>query len=151
MGDEHNGHPRSGQAPNQRQEFVRLDVGKRRSRLVHDDDLSVASKRAQDLDFLLLSDRQVASWNMRGQVGEASLIAQLSKAGEVGTRAHPAQSLTEPAHEYVLQDAPLAHESQLLRDHGDSMSEGVVGRIDPDRGAVLSDGTPISNQDPSED
>ena len=132
------------------EQLVDLGVGERCGRLVHDQDVRVVGQRFRDLHHLLLRHRE--SRHARARIEpDVEILEQVRRLAVEGllVEEHPSARLA--ADEHVLGHRQVAHEVQLLVDHGDPK---VLGRS---RGGDLlllstdADHPRIAPVDPSQD
>ncbi len=137
--DEDDRHPLPRQRPQDPEEVGRLARGQHCCGLVEDEDVGAAVQRLQDLDALLLTDRDV----LNARVGidrEVEALRELMDAavrrmvveedpGRVGLRAE---------HD-VLGDGHHRDEHEVLVDHADPVLDGVLRRVHRDRLALDED------------
>ena len=115
------------------QKLVHLLRGQHGRRLVEDQDLGAAIERFQDLDALLLADRQAVDTCVR-------IDREAVAPRELGDARRDRPAILEqrrarrglPEHQ-VLGDGERRHQHEVLMHHAEPMADGVVRRAEPHR------------------
>ena len=151
VADEDDRHALARQRPEDLEQLLRLLRREHRSRLVEDEDVGVPVERLQDLDPLLLADRDVL--DARGRVDP-----ELERVGEI---AHPlcGRVVVEQhllAGRLVREDDVLRHrhhrdQHEVLVHHPDPGLDRVAGRAHPRRRALDSNLSLLGRVEPVED
>ena len=125
------------QRPEERLGLLRREHG---GRLVHDQHARVAIERLQDLDPLLLADRELPDLRLRVH-GEAVLLAQLvdTTLGGRGAQDDAAALAPVVAEHDVLRDRERLDQPEVLVHHADPRVERVARRVEADPLAVQLD------------
>ncbi len=113
--------------------MVGLGRGQNAGRLVEDQDVGLAVERLQDLDPLLVADRQILDQRVGIDVQFVFLrqIAQhLARLGERGAQ----QRAVLGAEDDVFQNREILHQLEMLEDHADAgadrgLAVGDRGRL----------------------
>ena len=149
--DEDDRHPLGDEAAEDLEELDGLLRRQHGGRLVEDEDVGAAVQRLEDLDALLLTDRDVPDARARVDV-EAELIGELADAalggGRVEQHAVPARLRRE--HD-VLGDGHHRDQHEVLVHHPDPCVDRVVRRAELDRLAVEQDLALVGPVEPVED
>ena len=126
-------------------DLVRHEHG---GRLVEDEEAAIARERLDDLDALLLADRELGHDGVRTH-GDAEALGGLQHrpAGRVEVEAHTGGA----AQDDVLGHAHGLHEREVLRDHAYAGGDGVPWRADAHRAPVDADRAGIGTREPVED
>ncbi len=116
--------------------------------LIEDEHAAVARQGLDDLDALLLADREVLHDRI-GAHGDAEAVGRLfdrsPRGGQVEAHAGGA------AEDDVLGDAHRLHQAEVLGDHADAGRDGVARGVDPDGGAVDLDAAGVRAGEPVQD
>ena len=145
VADEYDRHPVGHQRAQRGEERVHLVRHEDRGRLVEDEDPAVARERLENLDALLLPDRQLVNAGRRIDTNpEALRRIGPTAAGLVQVETHPAR----PSEGKVLRDGHRPHQSEVLRDHPDAGPDRVARRADRLQLAVDPDLTGIRVRQP---
>jgi hypothetical protein len=124
VGDEDDGLPTRTEPIEDRHQRFGLVRGQARRRLVHHDDVGVASQRPQDLHPLLVGDRQLRDEGVAGDVDAGvgdQLVEQLPQPLGADERARVHLGPQED----VLDHRPRPDQGDLLGDDGDAVGQGV--------------------------
>ena len=131
-------------------EALDLDGRERRRRLVEDDELGVARERAQDLDLLLLGQRQRADDRVRRDL-EAGAGDDPLEPVEQGPPPDEAEPSRLGAEEDVLRDGPLRDERDLLGDERDARDRAPPRRPEAHRLALEDELAVVRREDAGDD
>ena len=116
--------------------------------LVEDQHAAVARERLDDLDTLLLTDREVLHQRV-GPDGDAEPVGRrLDRATRADQVEPGAPGATE---DDVLGDGHRLHQAEVLGDHADAGRDGVARGVDGDGPAVDVDGAAVGAGEPVED
>ena len=127
VADEYDRHPVGHERAQRGEERVHLLRHEDRGRLVEDEDPAVARERLEDLDSLLLPDRQLIHAGRRIDTNpEALRCIGPTAARLVQVETHPAR----PSEGEVLGDGHRPHQREVLRDHPDAGPDRVARRAD---------------------
>ena len=150
--DEDHGLALGGHRAQGREQRVRLLRREHRRRLVHDEDPRVAVERLQDLDPLLLADRELPDARARVD-GEAVRLAELRDAPLDRRRVdeEPATLAAVVAEHDVLGDGERLDEPEVLVHHADAGVEGIPRRMEVHLLAVELDLALVRAVEPGED
>ena len=126
-----------GHRPEGPEQLVDLLRGEDRRRLVHDQDPRTAVEQLQDLDALLLTDRQLPDLGARIDP-QAELFGELAhlRLGPAGPQQEPRRVQPE---DHVLGDGLRRHEREVLMDHADPGRDRIARRVERDRATVEQD------------
>ncbi|MEJ1229623.1 MAG: hypothetical protein WDM88_01725 [Galbitalea sp.] len=131
-------------------QLLRILSGQGRGRLVHDDQVGAARKRAQDLDLLLVGRAQGARDRVRAQLeprlGGEGVEARLERATLDESEAAGFGSEKD-----VLGDRQARHEGQFLGDGRDAVGERLTRRAEAHGLAVDLELAPVGGQQPGDD
>ena len=128
MADEHDGLPGIPQGPEVGEELVGLLRSEDGRRLVEDEKVNSPVQSLQDLDALLLPDRELLD-QRAGAHTEAVPRGELRDLG-VGSL-HIEERSTFGTEDDVLGDREAVHQHEVLVDHADAERDRVAGRVDP--------------------
>ena len=149
VADEDHPHALCGHHPQRGEQSVDLLRGQRGRGLVEDQDARAADQRLDDLQALLLADRQVADAHIRRQLqAEAPFDLLHAREGEAAVQAQAAAGL---AHHQVFQDRVTRHQVEVLVHHPDPVRQRVRGALDAHRPAVDGDPPGVRGVDPEQD
>ena len=115
---------------------------------VEDEHAAVARERLDDLDALLLADREVLHERV-GLDGDAEAVGGLLDRAAGGSQVEPGTA--GPAEDDVLGDRHGLHQREVLGDHADPGRDGVARGVDGDGRAVDLDGAGVGAGEPVED
>ena len=136
VADEENGHAPIPQLARGPEQLPHLVIGKRRGRLVHDQDFDFERNRLRDFHRLLRSERQAS-----GRRANVELDAEAGKY-LLGLRVHPVpcdqRALVAMGDEDVLRDIQIGKHQRLLVNRGDSEGLGMLGVRELHRRALHS-------------
>ena len=134
------------------EERLRLLRRQHGGRLVEDQDLRLAVERLQDLDALLLAERELPDTRVRVD-GDVVALAELGDAPlDVPGVHEEAPSLAAMvAEDHVLGHGERLHEPEVLVHHADAGDERVPRRVEYDPLAVEEDLPVVRAVEPGED
>ena len=137
MADEGDAPAVGGHRPEGPEQLVDLLGGEDRRRLVHDQDPRAAVEQLQDLDALLLTDRQLPDLGARIDP-QAELPGELAHLGLglAGAQQEPRRVKPE---DDVLGHRLRRHEREVLVDHADAGRDRIARRVERDRPTVEQD------------
>ena len=132
VGDKDDGAPAGREAADDLVEPLGLGRREGGRRLVEDDQLGVAGQRPQDLDLLLLRQRERPDDRVRGdrETGVGHQALELLEQRAPPHEAEPARLL---AQEHVLGDGALGDDRHLLGDERDAALQRLARRPEGDR------------------
>ena len=138
--DEDHGAPLVRHAAQRLEQHLRLLRREHRGRLVQDQDARVPIERLEDLDALLLAERQLPDARARIDV-EAVALRDLADAALDRPRVDPERAALAAvvAEDDVLRDGERLDEPEVLVHHADARVERVARRIEVHRPAVEED------------
>ena len=126
------------EARDQREERVDFPIGECRGRLVHHDDAGALRERLGNFDQLLLRNRQAARRAVERKF-DAKLVHHRDRAlARCPLVEHEAPHGLGAEHD-ILQSVERRHEIELLVDHPDTESLGIVRRGNRDVDALNGD------------
>ena len=150
--DEDHRSPLVGHRPQRHEERLRLLRRQHRGRLVENQDPRLAVERLQDLDALLLAERELPDPRARVD-GDPVALAELGDAALdvpwVDEELLPLAAVV--AEDHVLGDGERRHQPEMLVHHADPRVERLARRVELDRLAVEQDLALVGPVEPGED
>ena len=143
VGDEHDGGAAGGDAAHRRQKPLRLLVGEHGGRLVEDEDAGAADEHLEDLDPLLLGDRQLVDRLSRIDL-EAELVALAVGPRRSISRRPRREAAARIGEQDVLERVERPHQLEVLMHHADAASLGVERPADAPPASPLTQIWPSS-------
>ena len=134
---------------------LRLVVGERRRRLVHDDDRGAPQKGAGDLDDLFLGRGQAAG-RLTG-IDVHGYAEALQHVPRLGDGLAPREKLTAGPHSrlaaqhHVLGDAQPGHDGEFLENGHDPVAPGIARRRERHRAAFDAQSSLVGRDVPRQD
>ncbi len=140
VADQDHGAAATGEPAGELQHLARFDDGKRRGRLVHDDEPGIQIERPADGDGLALTARQAADGRFRiGNMGIEffqQAIDALAHFLTLQERNAQNGAFQFAAEKHVFGDGQVLRERQFLEDRRDPRRRRVLGRMKGDRIAL---------------
>jgi hypothetical protein len=150
VGDVHDRRPALAEPAHQLEQPLRLVRRQRRRGLVHDEEPGVPRDRTEDLDLLLVGDRQVARQAPGGEL-DAGPRHQLRESPRRRALVEHAEHARFDAEEHVLLHGAVGDERRLLGDDRDPVRESVARRAKVDAPAVDDELAAVGTVDARED
>jgi hypothetical protein len=148
VADEHDRHAVGRESTEGREQRVDLLRDQDGRRLVEDEDPAIARERLEDLDALLLADREGVHARV-GTDANAEAIGGHLRGPHGGIQVE--RDARSPAEGQVLGHGHRPDEREVLRDHADARRDGVLRRADDELTPVDQDGPRVRVGQPVQD